>query len=295
MNEQFQKMNQNKQASEKKVIIGVIAAIVGIIFFLSINVAPTMEAVFTIIAIILFGGGIIYFGIGLSAFTSIKKQFKVTVLKEMFNELMPGTEYKPDYGLSPSLVYDTEFLKRADRFHSEDYLSGELEGVTFVSSDVRLEERHVQHTKNGTRVYYTTYFLGRVFRFDFNKDFVGELQVLESGYPLSRFKYDRIKLESVAFNKKFKTYSTNDLTAFYILTPDIMESIFKIEARNPGKISFSFHDGKLFFAINNNKNTFELQMFRKIDNSMIEEFKSDLLVIKDLIISLKLNNKLFKK
>jgi hypothetical protein len=36
-------------------------------------------------------------------------------------------------------------------------------------------------------------------------------------------------------------------------------------------------------------------MFRKIDETVIEEFKKDLLVIKDFIVSLKLNNKLFKK
>jgi len=35
-------------------------------------------------------------------------------------------------------------------------------------------------------------------------------------------------------------------------------------------------------------------MFRKIDDSMVEEFKQDLLVIKDFIMTLKLNTNIFK-
>ena len=191
--------------------------------------------------------------------------------------------------------HNNQFLKKADRYHSEDYISGKIDDVDFVSSDLKLEERHVQHTKNGTRVYYVTYFLGRIFRFDFNKVFTGNLQVLETGSPYSRRKFNKVKLESIEFNKKFRIFAEEDLTAFYILTPDIMEAIFNLEKRHPGRISMSFLGDHLYVAINNNKDTFELQMFRKIDEQLIEEFKNDLLVIKDFIMSLKLNNRLFKK
>ena len=139
-----------------------------------------------------------------------------------------------------------------------------------------------------------TYFLGRVFRFDFNKEFVGSLIVTESGTPKSRG-YEKVKLESIDFNKKFKTYTTEEITAFYILTPDIMEALFTLERRHPGRIGISFLGDNMYVAINNNRDTFELQMFRKIDDSMIKEFMNDLLVIKDFIVSLKLNNNLFKK
>jgi len=95
--------------------------------------------------------------------------------------------------------------------------------------------------------------------------------------------------------KKFKTFATTELSAFYVLTPDIMEAIMKLEQRNPGRIGLAFTGDTLYIAINNNVDTFELKMFRKIDDSVVEEFKQDLLVIKDVITALKLNNNLFKK
>lgn len=291
MDNKYSNFNKTKKEAEKKVKIGLPFVVIGVLLIWFMQGGSTLGVVFGFISLL--GGGFVA-AAGATAFNKLKKNFKQTVLKEMFKETIPGVNYSPEYGLDERTVYATDFLKRADRFHSEDFLEGQIDGVDFISSDVKLEERHVQHTKHGTRTYYVTYFLGRVFRFEFNKEFAGRLQVLEAGSPKSRG-YNKVKLESVDFNKKFKTYSTEDITAFYILTPDIMEAIHKLEQRNPGRIGLSFVGDYLFVAINNNKDTFELKMFKEIDNSMVEEFKKDILVIKDFIMTLKLNNNLFKK
>lgn len=295
-NDKINKFNENKNQVEKKIIIGIILLVLAVASFLISSSRTTGDFdIFFFIMIIIGGAALIMFFIGLVGYYNLKKTFKKDFLSEMFTQLIPDVTYRPESGLSQEEVYSSEFLKRADRYHSEDYIAGKIGDVDFVSSDVKLEERHVQHTKNGTRVYYVAYFVGRVFRFDFNKVFTGNLQVLEAGSPYSRRKFNKVKMESIDFNKKFKIFAEEDITAFYILTPDIMEAIFNLEKRNPGRISMSFLGDHLYVAINNNRDTFELQLFRKLDQAVIEEFKQDLLVIKDFIVSLKLNNKLFKK
>ncbi len=246
------------------------------------------------IGVIMIVAGFILVAIALGKYSKTKSIFKNELLPQVFEEAIPGTSYDPKNGLSKDIVYATEFLKKADRFHSEDFLSGEIEDVHFMSSDVRLEERRVRHTKNGTQVTYVPYFIGRVFHFNFNKSFKGFLQVLETGRPLSRRKFEEVHMESIDFNDKFDIYSTDAHSAFYVLTPDIMEAIQKLERRHPGRISMSFYDNQLFIAINNNKNTFELNFFKRIDIEMLKEFKADLLVIRDFIETLKLNTKIFK-
>jgi len=233
--------------------------------------------------------------VGYGKFRKVSRSFKDQVLVKVMKEILPDTIYNPDQGLDEFTVYRTECLKHADRFHSEDLITGSIENVAFRSSAIRLEERHVQHTKNGTRVYYVPYFVGRIFEFTFNKEFEGYLQVLEAGSPISNRPFKKVQLESIEFNKKFRTFSTTELSAFYVLTPDIMEEVMKLEARNPGRISFSFTGAILYIAINNNRDTFELRLFKKIDDSIVEEFKQDLLVIHDIIMSLKLNQNIFKK
>lgn len=293
-NKQIKLFNIKKKSVEKNYLYSFGIFAVAVIAFLIIYTQTTSTNLI-IIPVIIFVVGLVFLTKGASGYSKLKKEFKTTFLKNMFDELIPGIVYKPYEGLTGSTVYEGEFLKKADRYHSEDFLAGKIDDVDFVSSDVKLEERHVRRTKNGTQVYYVPYFVGRIFRFDFHKELLGRLQVLEKGSPYSRFKFNRVKLESIDFNKKFRTYAENEHTAFYILTPDIMEAIFAIEKRNPGVMKFSFLDQQLYVAINNNRNTFELQLFKAISVEEIETFKRDLLTIKDLITTLKLNNNIFKK
>ncbi len=289
MIENLEKYNARKKKAEKQVLIGGAVAIVGALGFL---IPFEYNIVVVAVGIII---GAIFLIMGGTAFGQISKSFKSEVLTGLIATFVDNGQFIPERGLSQSQVYSTEFLKRADRFHSEDFLSGEMDGVQFVSSDVKLEERHVEHTKNGTRTYYETYFLGRVFCFEFNKAFDGYLQVLEGARPKVNRKYTKVKLESVQFNKKFKTYATSEHSAFYVLTPHFMEALMKFERENKGKIYFSFIDDKLYIGINNFRDTFELRMFRNLDEKVFDEFKKDLLVIQDVIHELKLNNNIFKK
>ena len=294
MDENIKKFNKRKLKSEKKFIFAGLTIIVAVLLFVLVYSQDYHENIF-IIPIIVLIGGIILIALGGYEFSKTKKEFKNNFLKKIFSELIPDIQYYPKKGLPKDITYSSELLKRADRYHSEDYLEGKIDDIDFISSDIKLEEKRVRHTKNGTQTYYVTYFMGRVIQFDFHKELVGSLQVLETGSPRSRRRFKKIELESIDFNKKFKTYAENDHTAFFILTPDIMEAIFALERRHPGNIGFAFLDEKLYMAINNNKNTFELQLFKKLTQASIDEFKQDLLVIKDVIHTLKLNNSIFKK
>lgn len=289
MIENLEQMNEQKKKAERKTIIGGVLLILGVASFLLLG------EVGMVIGVISFITGLVFLGIGSFAFKKLSDTFKQEVVGKLVTKFVDNGVFNPNQGLSQNQVYSTEFLKRADRFHSEDYLSGSMDGVSFVSSDVQLEERHVEHTKNGTRTYYETYFKGRVFVFDFNKPFDGYLQVLERGRPLSRRKFSKVKLESVVFNKKFRTFATSEHSAFYVLTPHLMEALLEFEKKNKGVIQFSFIDNLLYIAINNSRDTFELQMFRPLNEETFEEFKRDLLVIQEVITELKLNRNIFKK
>ncbi|AIO19154.1 hypothetical protein KQ51_01277 [Candidatus Izimaplasma bacterium HR1] len=284
----LEKYVERKKKAEKRIIIGAAIILIGA---LGLLIGQDYGFIILIIGVIVGG---VFAGLGANDFQKLSKTFKVEVISGLMESLVDNGKYDPHFGLSQTQVYSSEFLKRADRYHSEDFLSGSMEDVNFVSSDVKLEERHVRHTKNGTETYYETYFLGRLFVFEFNKSFDGYLQVLEGARPTVNRKYKKVKLESVQFNKKFKTYSTSEHSAFYVLTPHFMEALLNFEKKNRGKIYFSFIDNMLYIGINNFIDTFELKMFRKLDNTVFAEFERDLLVIKDVIIELKLNNSIFQ-
>jgi len=288
MIEELEKFQGEKKSIEKQITIGISICILSVLVFVAtMNYGPW--------GLIILIPGLVYIFIGTSKFKKLSLRFKNQVLGDLVTSFVEDGRFDPTSGLSLNTVYGTEFLKRADRSHTEDFLSGKIDGVDFISSDVKLEERHVEHTKNGTRTYYVTYFQGRIFEFEFNKTFDGYLQVLEGSRPHSNRKFKKVKLESVEFNKKFKTYSTNDHTAFYVLTPHLMEALMDFEKNNKGKIYFSFIGSKLYLGINNFIDTFELKMYKPLNENTFEEFKKELFVVKDVVTELKLNNNIFKK
>lgn len=291
LDKELLKYNEMKKHSETIVLIGGVSALIGGALLITLSY---MQA-FMVIGVIFLVGGMIAAIVGFSKFSSVSSKFKNNYLKDSMHEWIENGRYEPKYGLSESQVYQSEFMQRGDRFHSEDMITGTIDGVGFVTSDVKTQERRTRHTNNGTQTYYVTLFMGQMYIFDFNKTFDGALQVLENARPVSRRNYGKVNLESMAFNKKFTTYSTNDHSAFYVLTPHFMEALLRIETNHPGKIAFSFIGSKMYMGINNNKDSFKIHMFRQIDETLINSFKEDLKIIYELVDDLKLNKNIFKE
>jgi len=278
---------QRRKANAERIgVAGVLLVVAGGLVYAFAETVPLSAALAV-------GGAILVF-FSYANFTQIEEEFKSGVLSELIERSVQDADYDHKRGLTPHQVYQCEFLKTADRFHSEDFLSGTIDNVAFVSSDVVLKERRVQTTKHGTQTYYHTYFKGRMFTFEFNKHFEGVLQVLEETSPVTRRPFERVKLESVDFNKKFKTFATDSHLAFYVLTPHFMDALLRFEANHPGKLSFSFIDSKLHIGINNFKDTFSLKFFQKMNQEMIQTFQQDIDILYTIVDELKLNRNIFK-
>lgn len=183
-------------------------------------------------------------------------------------------------------VFACELEESSYRFYSNDLITAEYLDVQFKMCDIHLEE--VRGSGKDKSV--VTVFKGPYMEFDFNKDFIGKVQVREKSKATLFSDYERIEMESVEFNKVFKVYSTVDHTTFYILTPHIMEKLIELEKENHGRFYFSFIDGKMYIALDNRKDNFELSIVRKINKS-VEIFEKQLSIIIDIIEEMKLNDK----
>ncbi len=283
---ELEQLNQIRKQCANKCTIGIISAVIGVVLYLVLPDFFFLGLIFIVV-------GVIFGSIGTSNFQKIRSQFKNEYLTKIIQEVYKDATYNPTTGLSPEEVYRCGLLKRADRYHSEDLIRGSFSDVSFVTCDLKLEERHVRHTKNGTQVYYVTYFQGRFFELEFPKSFKGKIVVTE-GMMMTWFtNLKKMEMESVEFNKKFNTYSSDEHNTFYVLTPHLMESLLELEHQNPGTIACSFDGPRLTIAINNFRDTFELKMFSEIDASSIEAMKKELSVINNIIEELRLNRNIF--
>lgn len=227
--------------------------------------------------------------------TAFKEYFVLNYLKTIFTDLI----YKPEYGLDESIIENTNMVDMGDRYSSEDYMSGKYKGINVVQADVHIEE--IDNDDEGSSSF--TLFKGRWMIFEFNKTFKSNLQIYQKGIrsynlnnSLSKKYYNKVSLEDQEFNNIFTVYAQNEHEAFYILTPHFMERMKNISSIVRGSLLFCFIDNKLHVGLYDNNDSFEWNIFKKLDESNLKNtIISDIKAITDFVDELNLDNTLFKE
>lgn len=231
---------------------------------------------------------------------AFKNTFVLESLKSVFTNLV----YEPEKGLDKSIISNTGMMYMGDRYTSNDFISGKYKDIDVVQADVHIEEEHETTDSDGhTTTYWVTIFKGRWMIFDFNKTFKANVQVSQKGFGNSKIKnwgektkYKKVMMEDQEFNNAFRTYAQNEHDAFYILTPSLMEKIKNLTNNTNGKLLFCFIDNKLHVGIQNNKDSFEHSIFKKInEQQVIDEISKDIKLITNFVDELNLDNNLFRR
>ena len=230
-----------------------------------------------------------------------KKYFVQSALKTVFTDLT----YHPEQGMPRDVIASTKMMHMGDRYTSNDYISGKYKDIGFRQADVHIEEERESTDSDGnTTTYWVTIFRGRWMIFDFNKTFKADLQVCQKFFGNNKIsnwgndtKFEKVKLESVDFNKRFNVYAQSDHEAFYLLTPPIMEKIIKLDDMNQGRLLLCFIDNKLHIGLYDGKDSFEhAPVFSQINEEQVRNnISNDIKQITMFIDELDLDNDLFRR
>ena len=142
-------------------------------------------------------------------------------------------------------------------------------------------------------------FRGVFVEFDMNKNFEGHTYLIENaltnrGLKLQHSGFEEVRLEDVEFNKKYKTYSNDQVEARFVLTPAFIERFKNIKTVFKAKyIRAAFKDKKITISIDAGKDLFAMaNMNKETDAQTFVELFNEILSILALIQALKLNQKI---
>lgn len=231
------------------------------------------------------------------------RKYKERFVENTFKQVFDNFTYEPNQGLSKERFRETNILEYDDIYSSNDYMQGTYHNTSFEIADVEIKEEHTSTDSDGHRnTYYLTVFLGKWFIFNFNKNFKNNLQIVEKDFKTfneknwGNEKLHKLELESVSFNKDFKVYCHDDHEAFYILTPNFMNNIENLCKKTKGYIVLGFMNNQLHIGLNTLKDSFEPNIFKKIDENVISnEVNNNIKEIITFIDELDLDNNLFKE
>jgi hypothetical protein len=283
----FERINQEKTKYEASIKLGYTITILAFILYIPLGVSIGFIAFF-IVGIPFIGGGIIV-GRNYKLLKKLSNEFKEKYLSIEVQKAFPGSEYYYNRGFSETEVIESGLLFKQDRYHSEDLISGNFEGVSFKSSDVKQEDVR----SDGERTTVVTIFHGRFYEFDFPKTFKSNLLLVQPRNFRSKNQYTRIKTESLEFNSELKIYAKNEYEAFYILTPNFMERLLYLDKLYRDKISFSFKNNRLYIAIDTREDHFDIKPFKKVDENIFKKYRKEMMDIKDFVKVLQLDETLF--
>lgn len=270
-----------KQMTWLGVAIGVVGAALGLVAF--------KVPQFAIVA------GVVGFGVAGAGRSPLKKyarEAKAMLVEPLASQFELG--FVPQPGPQPTIanIHNVGLVPSWDRSGFEDRVTGTRNGVDFEFFEAHLEQRRTTRDSNGqTRTSWVSVFRGQCLKFEFHKDFAGRTMVLRDAGIMNRFgggrDMDRVKLESPDFEKAFEVYSTDQVEARFLLTPDLMQRLVDLETVFHGAgLRCAFVDGEMFVALEGGDLFEPGSMYTPLDNpDRVRDLLDDFAAVFNLIDS----------
>lgn len=239
--------------------------------------------------------------------TKYTKAFKTTVVKDALNKKFKEVTYFPEMGIPHSEIIVAGLFKSGDKYSSNDYLKAKYHGVKFQQADISIEKGQGDDKVN--------LFRGRILIVDIDQIIPHAIQIYGDNFRNPRRKgeskigfldsfttkatndyLEQIEMESVDFNKKFNVFSTSAHTAFYILTPQVMEVMDELYRKYHGKIALCFLGKRIYVGIQTEIDAFEVEC-RSAEGFDYEYQKvnNEIKVITNFIDTIRNEEKLFEQ
>lgn len=280
-----------KENNRAAMFIGIgIFFIVLLLLFQDSDVTP----IFFVLTIAFILTGLVFAGKA----QTFKSKFNTFVKTELVDKLL--STYFEDYAFTENSVIPLENVNRAglyqspDRYNGEDLITGKYKNIEFKVSDVRMLEKHVVRTKNGTHVTYVPFFTGRWYIYKFPKKLEHTLKIVENRFGANTNGLKKYETEMIEFNKKFSIFASDQSFFYQLITPYMIERLLLLEKAHRGSIGYAFIGDELHIAINDNSNSLELSFNKVINQENIIHFIEDIKLIKDIIDELYLDDVKFR-
>lgn len=162
----------------------------------------------------------------------MKVLYKEAFVREPLEKNFEDVIYEPSNGFTREVVQNCQLCRMGNRFYSEDYIRASYMGVPFEMADVNVWDVD----KSDDKTYTTTYFKGRMIFLNFPDKVVSSVMLYSKSFKYRGIskkdsKQLKVELEGVQFNNEFDVFSPVPHDAFYLLTPQVMERLQKLDSQ----------------------------------------------------------------
>jgi hypothetical protein len=249
-----------------------------------------------------------------------RNTFKHRVMTQLVKLFHPSLNYHPNRAIAEAEYRLSMLFHNSpdpDRYRGEDYIEGVIDKTDIRLSELHTEYRQVTYDSKGNRrEYWVTIFRGLFISADFHKHFHGITLVLPDteqswlgglgqwlqsiSAKLGNQPGELVKMEDPEFERLFKVFSTDQVEARYILTPNMIRRIVEFRNRTNSQVRLSFIASRVFVAISTSHNYFEPPSLfapadKLLDPSTLAQYFDELKFALAVVDELNLNTRIWTK
>lgn len=288
----YKELNRKKKST---VMPFVATFIVGIIF-VPLGMILFMADGTTLIGFLLFLLGGVVMGVS-SIFIgkNLNKIKDVLVNQIMKDKGIEGTYEAKNY-LHKDIIKKTGMISKSfNQYGGSDYTLFNYQG--FQVEYCRLEIYLV--TSNGKSTSKTPVYVGPWLLITLDKNLNQTIKIFEKQFfskGVNNQGLEKVDTESLIFNEKFASWTSDKHIFFYIITPVMIEQLLNHEANNQGRMLFCLQNDMIHLGMHGAKEKrFKIPLFKEIDAQHSKNISDDFDNIIAVIDNLKLDHDKFKE
>jgi len=308
--EQTRKQHSGKLLRMQIILFASFAVFFGTIIATVNALLPTAAAVTLVVGSLTaaFGTGMIYYYEQKDVQAAVKQQ----LIAPLVRRINQNFEYLPKKGLKQADLHHSALFPNINNIHSGDLLRGRHGKTDFVCSHLEVFQMGPKTRKapfrNGKFEQSKPSFSGLMIIADSNKHFKGRTIIVPDHFEkyfgrwfskqIAKLSYTRlqnVEMEDPDFERAFEVYTTDQVEARYLLTPDMMERILRLQHQLKREIRIAFYRDRVYVSIDDVQN-FRVNLHRRLRVEEVSgRVEEQWALIRSVIDGLGLNERLWTK
>lgn len=213
-----------------------------------------------------------------------KAAYDETIMARAVREIMPGAILEPDSCVDSLDFYVHGVVPEYDDAQGSYLIRYEKNGKSCAFSNLTLTRREKDRSD---RYYNKAVFVGQAYELRYKSQMTGCVRIMTTSLWMGREILDgyrkqdkgreeKIETENQIFNEQFDVYATDAHSAFYVVTPPVMERLLSMKAKY-GSFGLAVSGDKIMIALCSGCFLFEPpESYQEIENISVERLKEEI-------------------
>lgn len=213
-----------------------------------------------------------------------KAVYDEKIMAKAVQEMMPGAVLEPDGCMDGTELYMRGVVPYFDNSRGSYLIRYEKNGKACAFSNLMLTRREKDHND---RYCDKAVFVGQAYMLHYKSNMQGTVRIMTTTQWMGKERLDgfkkqdmdreeKIETENEVFNGQFDVYATDAHTAFYVVTPIVMERLLAMKAKY-GSFGVAVSGGEIVIALCSGYCLFEPpESYQEIENISVENSKDEI-------------------